>query len=396
MYPVSSGGAIATMSYIQELQHHCELSVLMTNPYVPSEEDLTALKEKWHLSNVVCPSKQVGNPWKDKLKKYVSKAGLLKKPSFSQEDHAKFQYSPLEMEDVELITDLCAKNDFDVIEVHFVEKFNAIFALPEKALKVAVNHEPRFRRTMVQNQNHLLHGQYGKYLEKYQRTFESTIMNLYDAVLVFNDKDKLLIQESVSKPVYSTPIPVGKSELQNISSQHSKVNRIFFIGSGDHYPNFDAVSWYAEQLAKKVFDKTGFLLEVVGKWSENQQNELKSPYVKFLGFIDDLGAFEKEAIMLVPVRTGGGIRTKIQWAMAKGIPVISTSFGYEGIPCENNHSILQAENAEEFAESILKLQNDQTLYNQIRINAQKIIERDFDPQKIVNQRLSIYHNLIEN
>jgi glycosyltransferase involved in cell wall biosynthesis len=400
VFPVDSGAAMTTVSYIEEMQKWHKVSVVITNPFVPSQEDLEKLKSRW--SNVrIFHGDGAGHSsghqgFMGKVRKGLYKTGILKAPVYTLTETAQFNYSPLRPDEAAVIQRALDAGSYDIIEVNYVEKFPAIFMLPADTIKVAVNHEPRFRRTMVQNQGGLLEKKYGSYLEAYQYKIENDLMDLYDAVICLNQEDTELVGKSVSKPIYQAPVSASWEDISEIEPIHTPVEHVFFLGSGNHHPNFDAVDWYVQSMAKTVFEELSVKLEVIGDWPAEKQKQLESPYVIFKGFVDDLNIYAENSVMLVPVRTGGGIRTKIQWAMSKGIPVVSTAFGHEGIPCVHERSIMQAEDVHGFVDGIRKLKSDNSLRNLIRKEANEIIREHFSPKTVVDSRSLIYSELLNH
>jgi glycosyltransferase involved in cell wall biosynthesis len=53
--------------------------------------------------------------------------------------------------------------------------------------------------------------------------------------------------------------------------------------------------------------------------------------------------------IIVPMRCGGGIQTKILEAMAARVPVICTPFANQGLGASDNRHLLLANSAKEFA-----------------------------------------------
>jgi glycosyltransferase involved in cell wall biosynthesis len=64
--------------------------------------------------------------------------------------------------------------------------------------------------------------------------------------------------------------------------------------------------------------------------------------------------------------------------MSYGVPVISTKIGAEGIDCTPNENILIADTKLEFENKIMYLWNDYSLYDKIRINANKLVKDKYD------------------
>jgi glycosyltransferase involved in cell wall biosynthesis len=399
VFPVNSGGAMTTMSYIEEMQKFHNLSIVITDPFVPKEPFLSELKSIWSKSKLYHTENSKPTfifKLKEFIKKPLRKLRILKAATYTTEEYATFNYETLSYPQITLIKKILSENNFDVIEVNYVEKFPLVFALPKETLKIAVNHEPRFKRTIIQKENGKIDKKYGEYLAAYQSQFENMLMENFDSVLCLNQDDVDLVSESISKPVYLAPVSASWKDIEEISTISEPITNIFFLGSGNHYPNFDAVEWYETELGNKIYEELNIKLKVIGDWSKEKRGSITNRYISFEGFIDDLDIFAKNSIMIVPVRYGGGIRTKIQWAMSKGIPVISTQFGHEGISCEHGKNFLRAENNEDFLASIKLLLKDNDLRNSIREEGNLLIRKYFSPKIVVETRTKIYEELLLN
>jgi glycosyltransferase involved in cell wall biosynthesis len=66
-------------------------------------------------------------------------------------------------------------------------------------------------------------------------------------------------------------------------------------------------------------------------------------------------------VVIVPLRIGGGTRLKIFEGMAMAKAMVSTSIGAEGLDVTDGRDLLIADNAQLFADSILRLLRDPKL-----------------------------------
>lgn len=64
-----------------------------------------------------------------------------------------------------------------------------------------------------------------------------------------------------------------------------------------------------------------------------------------------------------------------------GRPVVSTSLGAEGVPAKQRENIILADTPEEFAQGILELMTDDSLFERIRAQARKLVEDKYAWQK---------------
>ena len=80
---------------------------------------------------------------------------------------------------------------------------------------------------------------------------------------------------------------------------------------------------------------------------------------------------------VAPLNLGAGIKVKVIEAMYTGITVLTNKIGIEGINAEAGVDYYHCENAEEYAETIRKIYNDELPM----INGKKVIEKDFSLEK---------------
>jgi glycosyltransferase involved in cell wall biosynthesis len=92
------------------------------------------------------------------------------------------------------------------------------------------------------------------------------------------------------------------------------------------------------------------------------QRWASAPGVRFTGRVADIEPWiRRSRVMVVPIRSGSGMRVKILDAMARGLPVVATAIGYEGIEATPGTHLLAAEDAEAFAAATVRvLQDDGT------------------------------------
>jgi len=83
------------------------------------------------------------------------------------------------------------------------------------------------------------------------------------------------------------------------------------------------------------------------------------------------------AVLVVPLPFGSGVRMKILEAWAAGRAVVSTTLGAEGLgACDGEHLLL-ADDAEEFAASVLRLLNDGALRERLGDAGRALYEEQF-------------------
>ncbi len=183
---------------------------------------------------------------------------------------------------------------------------------------------------------------------------EIALLKLYDAIFVFSEADKHKLEsELLDSAIYVSPFCVLDNSFQKIEHKYLDVHKLVFVGGESHTPNRDAIEWYVNEIADKIAESKRIKLHIIGSWSNETKNEYRdNSHIHFAGFVDNLVEYCRNSIMIVPVRIGGGIRSKILYAMAQGLPVISTSKGCEGIGANDKEEILIADTPHDFANAI--------------------------------------------
>ena len=130
-----------------------------------------------------------------------------------------------------------------------------------------------------------------------------------------------------------------------------------FVGFIDWAPNRDGMVWFLNNIWPSIIQRwPDAQLDVIGRNSGAALTP--APGVRHLGFVEDLAsALSKVDVALVPLRIGGGMRVKILDFLSRGLPLISTTIGAEGIPCNYLGARVyeQAEDAEDFVAAAERL-----------------------------------------
>jgi glycosyltransferase involved in cell wall biosynthesis len=101
------------------------------------------------------------------------------------------------------------------------------------------------------------------------------------------------------------------------------------------------------------------------------------------------------AVMVVPLRYGGGTRIKILEAFAMEKAVVSTSLGCEGIEVHSGEEILIADTPEFFADSVVEVLTDSNLREKLGKNGRKLVQEKYNWEKISQKLEGIYQRTIK-
>jgi polysaccharide biosynthesis protein PslH len=100
---------------------------------------------------------------------------------------------------------------------------------------------------------------------------------------------------------------------------------------------------------------------------------------------------EAAAVVVAPVRTGGGMRMKVLEALAAGKAVVTTSRGSEGFDCfEEPPPLAVADDAAAFAAAVGALLGDPARRGELRDRARDFAERHYGPAAWAERLRKIY------
>lgn len=92
---------------------------------------------------------------------------------------------------------------------------------------------------------------------------------------------------------------------------------------------------------------------------------------------DSREAYQRSWVLVAPMKSGGGSRTKFFEAMASGLPIITTSQGIEGIFAKNGDEVIVSDNMNKLAEEATRLLQDRKIRDKIGANAQALVKEKY-------------------
>jgi len=153
---------------------------------------------------------------------------------------------------------------------------------------------------------------------------------------------------------------------------------VLFSGAVTYRPNYEAVRWLCNEIMPRVRMKLPSVrLRVTGGYGGVDVSAFGTN-VEFTGYVDDIRPVVASAsVLATPITSGGGTRVKILEAMALGTPVVSTTFGAEGLHLRNGIDVLLGDTTEKISESIIKIIQDGGLSAEIARAAEATVGSRF-------------------
>ena len=260
---------------------------------------------------------------------------------------------------VDMVKKVCpqAKIIFDTVDLEFLRKQ---------------------RRAKVENTERLL-----KAAEKVKVRELYVARNSTLTLVVSQLEKELLLQEA---PSLNVEVASNIHHITRPKRTFSERRDILFVGSFEHLPNVDAVTFFLKEilhLIKQSLPDMRFY--IAGSNPPRQVRSLRSDDVIVTGYVEDLTPyFESCKLSVAPLRYGAGVKGKINQSMSYGLPVVTTSIGAEGLEAVDGEDILIADSPADFAQKVILLYSDENLWRCLSENSIRNIEKyhSYDAAKV--------------
>jgi polysaccharide biosynthesis protein PslH len=403
-WPLQSGGNAAVFSTLHCLSEDHEFVLLcpiFTDSQYRAAESLATLLPKVRVRAVVCES--ASGPHKNELflrsllrmfARCLRRLFNILAPVRLTEAPIPWNpFLPLPRAFVEAITEELEKCP-DLVQCEFAEMMPIGILVPPKISRLFVHHQVHHVYTARFLQ---VHGSsaYASYFSELLRVQEQTYLRSFDAIITFSDDDRQALAamveiDRVHISPYPTPVDLG---IVSKVSEHFD-GRFFFLGSEVHDPNRDALTWLLDEIWPNIaVALPATELVVIGAWGRRWLRRAGVCKVSFPGFVDNLGAFLRGGIMLVPIRIGSGLRTKTLAAFAQGVPVVSTSVGAEGLMASDGVELIIRDSAAEFTAASIELALDGALRRRITEAGLNLLIARYSATSVRRRRNEIYSSL---
>jgi len=217
------------------------------------------------------------------------------------------------------------------------------------------------------------------------RKLEGAACRRAQLVLAVSEHDQQALRDVAgeSAPIEVIPITVDAGRFgATWEARDPQSDKLFTIGTMFWPPNSEGVIWWLREGYKHLHNICpNVIYDIVGARPPHAlQMQVESCQGVYLhGYVADVEPFWRNASLLaVPILSGGGVRVKILEAMARGVPVVSTTIGCEGLAVRHGEHLLIADTPEEFAFACARILQNKKLAYLLAQNARQLILEQYD------------------
>ena len=297
---------------------------------------------------------------------------------------------------------LAAERTFDV--VHVEDNAMGVYRLPRGVPSLFAEHEVRTPRDVRWAE--WLRDPDGPYRglldeidwhrwDRYQRT----VWRRFDLVQALTERDartmRRLAPELASR-VRVNPFAVEIPTPTDPALEED--DTIVFTGGFLHAPNVDAARWLVGEIMPRLRTRhPGVRLRVAGSDPRGALRGLGSADVEIVGWVPTLATeLARAAVVVAPLRVGGGQRMKVFEALAAGKAVVTTPRGAEGLLVADGEPapLSLAESADAFAAATAALLQDRAQRRALGARARELMIARHGPDAYGERIDDVYAALV--
>ncbi len=372
------GGAGRVFQLLKRVAQDFEVTLLT---FVEDDSDLRFL----HQAETVCRRVET-----------VLRRGYLPLSWFAYEPFEEFNVPEMRQK----IKELLCEEDYDL--VHFEWTQMVLYAdlfrdIPRLVTEIEVNYAAH--RTLLGVEENPL---------RKPRLYYNTLQTLYrevelcrqvDHVICVTGEDRGYLEPYLVRPPLEVVNTGVDTQAFAYSSSREEPNSLVFVGAFRHAPNLDAMKFFTRQILPGVLDEIPDAhLYIVGSSPPPEIRRLeKHPNITVTGFVDDIQQYyERAAVVVVPLRTGVGIRGKILEGWSVGKAMVATSLACQGIEAIHGENIMIADRPDEFTLWTVALLRNPEFCRVLGDRGRQIAENRYDWDILGRQMSDLYRKAAQN
>ncbi len=184
---------------------------------------------------------------------------------------------------------------------------------------------------------------------------------------------------------------------RRIYRRASRPTILFGIANFKWMPNKEAATILIEKIWPEIKKRIkNAQLWIIGRHAPAYYSQYRNRKGVTIKEADDvISYYQKAWLLLAPIQSGGGSRTKFFEAMASGLPIVTTSLGIEGIAARRGREVLVGNSPQKLTSLTIKVIKNRQLARSLGIGAKRLIEKKYDWQRSAAELERVYSRIVK-
>lgn len=213
-----------------------------------------------------------------------------------------------------------------------------------------------------------------------------------DRFIVLNARDACLLETYYAKKA-NMMLPISFfdsfSERKKADALLAKSNlfTMLFVGS-NFFANVEGISWFIRNVLPLIDNSR---LIIVGR--DMDSAFMNSERVEVHGFVDDLSFYYYIAdLVVLPIFSGGGMKTKTAEAMMYGCPILGTREAFEGYGVDYSKIGGCADSVDTMLEMIIDIRNNPLRRSEASVYSRSLFLRCYSDEVVIKAMHQLFAN----
>lgn len=220
--------------------------------------------------------------------------------------------------------------------------------------------------------------------------------------VVAMSEDDMKIMQAEVKNLKVDLVPNGvdsdyfdkEENLKKVKIQKNDGPVVLFVGSSTWLQNREAIEILYKKVWPIILEKIpNANLWIIGKSVEHFFGKISAPNVRVAEVEDIREAYFGATVMVAPMYGSGGTRYKNLESFASGLPVVSTSIGFNGLDVVDGQEVLVREKPEDLAKAAIEVIENNKLREKLAKNAKLLVKQRYDWESIARSLSQIYEEI---
>jgi polysaccharide biosynthesis protein PslH len=232
---------------------------------------------------------------------------------------------------------------------------------------------------------------YASFPKNYLYRLEGRRLRKYEALLAETFQHCILVSEKEvddfralvcpCSTVTSIPNGVDGDMFQPSMAPYIPYSLVF-TGAMDYFANIEAIMFFVREIFPLIqYSIPHVTLTIVGSNPTAEIRSLAESHanITVTGSVDSVQPYVvNSAVFVAPMRIARGVQNKILEAMSMGVPVVTTSLGFEGITALSGKDIIVEDQPERFANRVIELMCDDRIRTELSESSRRAVESFYD------------------